>query len=293
MRDIDHDTRAAAAGAFLNVINNANQEQTKYMVSLGCIQHICDLLLISTEKGEVFRCLLGLGRILQVSRTQKNQETKGYGQMIVQANGIDIIKKLNHQNMKITTLAGKILKKLSACPTSNRKAILIALREKLPYIQKEIPTMEKLLINKFRFQGESILTMTDYGNYKVATKKAIQNAVKDAAQEMPPADNLFLFITGHGGMHNKKYAIWPTMGIITKRGGNHRLGIMMKLVINMTREFWTNFIKMTQPTMRVTVFMDCCHAGVFFKEARLESETRGHVVFFGACEEDQTTRTGE
>ncbi|KAL6563555.1 hypothetical protein OROGR_002514 [Orobanche gracilis] len=197
MRDIDHDTRTAAR-AFLNAINNANQEQTKYMVSLGCIQHICDLLLISTEKGEVFRCLLGLGRILQVSRTQKNQETKGYGQMIVQANGIDIIKKLNHQNREITTLAGKILKKLATCPTSNRKAIVIALREKLPYIQKEIPIMEKLLINKFRFQGESILTMTDYENYKVATKKAIQNAVKDAAQEMPPADNLFLFITGHG-----------------------------------------------------------------------------------------------
>uniref|UniRef100_A0A8V0Z387 Importin subunit alpha n=1 Tax=Gallus gallus TaxID=9031 RepID=A0A8V0Z387_CHICK len=97
-------TRKEAAWAITNATSGGTPEQIRYLVNLGCIKPLCDLLTVMDSK-IVQVALNGLENILRLGEQEANQSGTGinpYCSMIEEAYGLDKIEFLqSHENQEI------------------------------------------------------------------------------------------------------------------------------------------------------------------------------------------------
>uniref|UniRef100_A0A8C5AT19 Importin subunit alpha n=1 Tax=Gadus morhua TaxID=8049 RepID=A0A8C5AT19_GADMO len=99
-------TRKEAAWAITNATSGGTPEQIRYLVNLGCIKPLCDLLTVMDSK-IVQVALNGLENILRLGEQEAKQETSGAGvnpycSLIEEAYGLDKIEFLqSHDNQEI------------------------------------------------------------------------------------------------------------------------------------------------------------------------------------------------
>uniref|UniRef100_A0A674MZC1 Importin subunit alpha n=1 Tax=Takifugu rubripes TaxID=31033 RepID=A0A674MZC1_TAKRU len=99
-------TRKEAAWAITNATSGGTPEQIRYLVNLGCIKPLCDLLTVMDSK-IVQVALNGLENILRLGEQEAKQENNGSGvnpycSLIEEAYGLDKIEFLqSHDNQEI------------------------------------------------------------------------------------------------------------------------------------------------------------------------------------------------
>ncbi|KAG8142985.1 hypothetical protein E2320_000284 [Naja naja] len=97
-------TRKEAAWAITNATSGGTPEQIKYLVNLGCIKPLCDLLTVMDSK-IVQVALNGLENILRLGEQEAKQSGTGinpYCSLIEEAYGLDKIEFLqSHENQEI------------------------------------------------------------------------------------------------------------------------------------------------------------------------------------------------
>ncbi|CAF99513.1 unnamed protein product, partial [Tetraodon nigroviridis] len=99
-------TRKEAAWAITNATSGGTPEQIRYLVNLGCIKPLCDLLTVMDSK-IVQVALNGLENILRLGEQEAKQENNGTGvnpycSLIEEAYGLDKIEFLqSHDNQEI------------------------------------------------------------------------------------------------------------------------------------------------------------------------------------------------
>uniref|UniRef100_A0A8C2SN61 Importin subunit alpha n=1 Tax=Coturnix japonica TaxID=93934 RepID=A0A8C2SN61_COTJA len=97
-------TRKEAAWAITNATSGGTPEQIRYLVNLGCIKPLCDLLTVMDSK-IVQVALNGLENILRLGEQEASQSGTGinpYCSMIEEAYGLDKIEFLqSHENQEI------------------------------------------------------------------------------------------------------------------------------------------------------------------------------------------------
>uniref|UniRef100_A0A4W3ITG3 Importin subunit alpha n=1 Tax=Callorhinchus milii TaxID=7868 RepID=A0A4W3ITG3_CALMI len=97
-------TRKEAAWAITNATSGGTPEQIKYLVNLGCIKPLCDLLTVMDSK-IVQVALNGLENILRLGEQEAKQNGTGinpYCSLIEEAYGLDKIEFLqSHENQEI------------------------------------------------------------------------------------------------------------------------------------------------------------------------------------------------
>uniref|UniRef100_A0A8C9YRP5 Importin subunit alpha n=1 Tax=Sander lucioperca TaxID=283035 RepID=A0A8C9YRP5_SANLU len=99
-------TRKEAAWAITNATSGGTPEQIRYLVNLGCIKPLCDLLTVMDSK-IVQVALNGLENILRLGEQEAKQENTGSGvnpycSLIEEAYGLDKIEFLqSHDNQEI------------------------------------------------------------------------------------------------------------------------------------------------------------------------------------------------
>ncbi|KAM6427792.1 importin subunit alpha-7 isoform 1-T1 [Liasis olivaceus] len=97
-------TRKEAAWAITNATSGGTPEQIKYLVNLGCIKPLCDLLTVMDSK-IVQVALNGLENILRLGEQEAKQSGAGinpYCSLIEEAYGLDKIEFLqSHENQEI------------------------------------------------------------------------------------------------------------------------------------------------------------------------------------------------
>ncbi|KAK1337972.1 hypothetical protein QTO34_001076 [Cnephaeus nilssonii] len=97
-------TRKEAAWAITNATSGGTPEQIKYLVALGCIKPLCDLLTVMDSK-IVQVALNGLENILRLGEQESKQNGMGinpYCALIEEAYGLDKIEFLqSHENQEI------------------------------------------------------------------------------------------------------------------------------------------------------------------------------------------------
>ncbi|NXW68382.1 IMA7 protein, partial [Hirundo rustica] len=97
-------TRKEAAWAITNATSGGTPEQIRYLVNLGCIKPLCDLLTVMDSK-IVLVALNGLENILRLGEQEANQSGTGinpYCSLIEEAYGLDKIEFLqSHENQEI------------------------------------------------------------------------------------------------------------------------------------------------------------------------------------------------
>uniref|UniRef100_A0ACB8FRC2 Importin subunit alpha-7 n=1 Tax=Sphaerodactylus townsendi TaxID=933632 RepID=A0ACB8FRC2_9SAUR len=97
-------TRKEAAWAITNATSGGTPEQIKYLVNLGCIKPLCDLLTVMDSK-IVQVALNGLENILRLGEQEAKQSSTGinpYCSLIEEAYGLDKIEFLqSHENQEI------------------------------------------------------------------------------------------------------------------------------------------------------------------------------------------------
>ncbi|NXL16049.1 IMA7 protein, partial [Setophaga kirtlandii] len=97
-------TRKEAAWAITNATSGGTPEQIRYLVNLGCIKPLCDLLTVMDSK-IVLVALNGLENILRLGEQEANQSGTGinpYCSLIEEAYGLDKIEFLqSHDNQEI------------------------------------------------------------------------------------------------------------------------------------------------------------------------------------------------
>uniref|UniRef100_A0A3Q3E7A1 Importin subunit alpha n=1 Tax=Hippocampus comes TaxID=109280 RepID=A0A3Q3E7A1_HIPCM len=99
-------TRKEAAWAISNATSGGTPEQIRYLVNLGCIKPLCDLLTVMDSK-IVQVALNGLENILRLGEQEAKQENHGTGinpycSLIEEAYGLDKIEFLqSHENQEI------------------------------------------------------------------------------------------------------------------------------------------------------------------------------------------------
>uniref|UniRef100_A0A8C0EIM4 Importin subunit alpha n=1 Tax=Bubo bubo TaxID=30461 RepID=A0A8C0EIM4_BUBBB len=97
-------TRKEAAWAITNATSGGTPEQIRYLVNLGCIKPLCDLLTVMDSK-IVQVALNGLENILRLGEQEANQSGTGinpYCSLIEEAYGLDKIEFLqSHENQEI------------------------------------------------------------------------------------------------------------------------------------------------------------------------------------------------
>uniref|UniRef100_A0A8C7WQ14 Importin subunit alpha n=1 Tax=Oryzias sinensis TaxID=183150 RepID=A0A8C7WQ14_9TELE len=99
-------TRKEAAWAITNATSGGTPEQIRYLVNLGCIKPLCDLLTVMDSK-IVQVALNGLENILRLGEQEAKQENSGTGtnpycSLIEEAYGLDKIEFLqSHDNQEI------------------------------------------------------------------------------------------------------------------------------------------------------------------------------------------------
>ncbi|NXP60723.1 IMA7 protein, partial [Chloropsis cyanopogon] len=97
-------TRKEAAWAITNATSGGTPEQIRYLVNLGCIKPLCDLLTVMDSK-IVLVALNGLENILRLGEQEATQSGTGinpYCSLIEEAYGLDKIEFLqSHENQEI------------------------------------------------------------------------------------------------------------------------------------------------------------------------------------------------
>nr|4U2X_D Chain D, Importin subunit alpha-6 [Homo sapiens]4U2X_E Chain E, Importin subunit alpha-6 [Homo sapiens]4U2X_F Chain F, Importin subunit alpha-6 [Homo sapiens] len=97
-------TRKEAAWAITNATSGGTPEQIRYLVALGCIKPLCDLLTVMDSK-IVQVALNGLENILRLGEQESKQNGIGinpYCALIEEAYGLDKIEFLqSHENQEI------------------------------------------------------------------------------------------------------------------------------------------------------------------------------------------------
>ncbi|KAF9612804.1 hypothetical protein IFM89_004214, partial [Coptis chinensis] len=71
LQTAEFDIKKEAAWAISNATSGGDNEQTKYLVSQGCIRPLCDLL-VYPDPTIVTICLEGIENILNVGEAEKN-----------------------------------------------------------------------------------------------------------------------------------------------------------------------------------------------------------------------------
>ncbi|XP_047316639.1 importin subunit alpha-like isoform X2 [Impatiens glandulifera] len=109
----EFEIKKEASWAISNATSGGTNEQIKFLVSLGCIRPLCDLL-VCPDPRIVTVCLEGLENILKVGESEKNSGNTGevnyYAQLIDDAEGLEKIENLqSHDNIEIYEKAVKIL----------------------------------------------------------------------------------------------------------------------------------------------------------------------------------------
>jgi importin subunit alpha-2 len=104
-------TRKEAAWAILNATSGGTKQQIKYLVSVGCIKPLCDMLTVQDSR-IVTITLEGLENILRVG--QKDAPNNGgvnpYSLLIEEAYGLSKIEDLqSHENEQIYRLSSKLI----------------------------------------------------------------------------------------------------------------------------------------------------------------------------------------
>jgi len=111
LNNAEFDIKKEAAWAISNTTSGGSPEQIRYLVQVGCIKPLCDLLTCSDAR-IITVALEGLENILKVGEKDAKQ-TGGinqYATLIEEAEGLDKIEQLqNHQNNDIYEKAVKIL----------------------------------------------------------------------------------------------------------------------------------------------------------------------------------------
>jgi len=113
----DYKTRKEAAWAILNATSGGTQQQIRYLVSIGCIKPLCDMLTVQDSR-IVLVTLEGLENILKVGQqdVRKNGGVNPYSVLIEEAFGLDKIEYLqNHNSENIYHLAYRIIEKYFSC----------------------------------------------------------------------------------------------------------------------------------------------------------------------------------
>lgn len=111
LNNAEFDIKKEAAWAISNTTSGGSPEQIRYLVQVGCIKPLCDLLTCSDAR-IITVALEGLENILKVGEKDAKQTggVNQYGTLIEEAEGLDKIEQLqNHQNNDIYEKAVKIL----------------------------------------------------------------------------------------------------------------------------------------------------------------------------------------
>lgn len=105
-------TRKEAAWAISNATSGGSDEQIKFLVQLGCIKPLCDLLTVMDVK-IVEVALDGLENILRIGEAEAEYRASDVNEcadFIEQCGGLDKIEFLqSHQNQKIYSKAYQII----------------------------------------------------------------------------------------------------------------------------------------------------------------------------------------
>ncbi|KFK42624.1 hypothetical protein AALP_AA1G019500 [Arabis alpina] len=109
----EFDVKKEAVWAISNATSGGNHDQIKFLVSIGCIKPLCDLLLCPDPR-VVTVTLEGLENILRVGEAEKELGNSGdynhYAQMIEDVEGLEKIENLqSHDNNEIYEKAVKML----------------------------------------------------------------------------------------------------------------------------------------------------------------------------------------
>jgi importin subunit alpha-1 len=110
LANAEFDIKKEAAWAISNATSGGSPEQIKYMVNLGCIKPLCDLL-ACTDARIITVALEGLENILKIGEKESAATNfNQYATFIEEAEGLDKIELLqNHQNNDIYKKAVAIL----------------------------------------------------------------------------------------------------------------------------------------------------------------------------------------
>jgi len=107
----EFDIRKEAAWAISNATSGGSPEQIRYLVKMGCIKPLCDLL-IASDARIVTVALEGLEHILKVGEKDAKESTglNQFATFIDEAEGLEKIEALqNHNNHDIYEKAVKVL----------------------------------------------------------------------------------------------------------------------------------------------------------------------------------------
>jgi hypothetical protein len=112
MDTADFKIRKEAAWAVLNITAGGTPYQIRYLVSIGTIPRLCDLLSINEPK-LLFVTLEGIDNILKVGQEIDSKTSENiYSHIVEEANGVERIESLQgHLQSKIYLLASKIIDK--------------------------------------------------------------------------------------------------------------------------------------------------------------------------------------
>ncbi|XP_074588121.1 importin subunit alpha-1b-like [Curcuma longa] len=114
LRHAEFEVKKEAAWALSNATSGASNFQIQYLVSQGCIEVFCDLLVCSDPK-MVMLCLLGLDNILNAGEMEKGLDKCGlnrYARFVDECEGLEKIEELQmHDNDEIFVKAVRMLEK--------------------------------------------------------------------------------------------------------------------------------------------------------------------------------------
>ncbi|XP_042474616.1 importin subunit alpha-1b-like [Zingiber officinale] len=114
LRHAEFDIKKEAAWALSNATNRGSNLQIQYLVSQGCIEVLCNLL-VCPDPQIVMVCLQGLDNILKAGAMEKGLDKCGlnrYAQFIDECEGLEKIEDLQqHENSQIYAKAVRMLEK--------------------------------------------------------------------------------------------------------------------------------------------------------------------------------------
>ncbi|GMN44058.1 hypothetical protein TIFTF001_013260 [Ficus carica] len=115
LQNAEFDIKKEAAWAISNATSGGSHEQIQFLVGVGCIAPLCDLL-VCPDPRIITVCLEGLENILKVGEADKEMGLNGginiYAQQVDECDGLDKIESLqNHDNNEIYEKAVKILER--------------------------------------------------------------------------------------------------------------------------------------------------------------------------------------
>ncbi|XP_064404328.1 uncharacterized protein LOC135349688 isoform X1 [Halichondria panicea] len=108
---VDYKTRKEAAWAVLNATQGGTAEQIRYLVDVGCVKPLCDLLTVQDPR-MVMITLEGLENILKIGQQDAVKNVNPFALMVEEAYGLDKIEHLQqHSSEQVYKIALRIIDK--------------------------------------------------------------------------------------------------------------------------------------------------------------------------------------